>query len=1016
MNCPACGSGNAEAARFCSTCGAELGRERTETRKTVTVVFADVAGSTALGERLDAEALRRVMGRYFERMRAVVERHGAVVEKFIGDAVMAVFGVPQVREDDALRAVRAAADMRGELVRLNDELLREVGVSLELRIGVNTGEVVAGDAAARERLVTGDAVNVAARLEQAAAPGEILLGDGTRALVDAAVEVQPVEALALKGKSEPVVAWRLRGVTAGASGFVRRFDTPLVGRARELATLVTAIEGAFARRAPHMITIVGAAGIGKSRLTNEVIAAVSAKARVLVGRCLSYGEGITYWPLAEILRQAGDVGDPEVRDVLAQVVERAAGGSADDVAWATRRLCESLAEERPLLVVFDDIHWAEPTLLDLVEYVGTFAVDVPLVLLCQARPELAEARPGWLAPRAAATTLVLEPLDDAEAGVLVHAFGPELDAETRARIAAAAEGNPLFLEQMAAMAEEGTEAGEVPSTIQALLAARVDLLDPDERDVVQRAAVQGRIFHRGAVAELLPDELRPLLSRHLVSLVRKDFIRPDRSSFAGEDGFRFAHILVRDAVYASAAKELRADLHERFARWLDGHAATQVELEEIVGYHVEQAFRHRVELGLHDGRSAALASEAAARLERAGRRAYARSDVTAAVNLLERALSLARDVEARAELLPLVSLAVDFGGDPPRAAALAEEAVLAAEATGDARLLAQARTQRLAVRFHTVPGASAAEFAAALVDAAAVFAERGDEYGQALAWRRLAWVRQVEGRFGDSVVALDRAHDHARRVPHDREEWLATAMLALSILEGPTPVGEAIRRCQELQAVRRRLGFVGSGINTTLGVLFAMTGEFDRARALIDIGWEMLGQTGDVHARHQGATMSGKIELLAGDAAAAERHLRAGFDHMTAMGDTAFAAPIATRLAEAVVLQGRIDEAFELTELVAETANPSDFGAQGSWRATRARCLHARGELEEAVAVARAGVELVGRTDSLNAHADILRALAEVSDGDESERATAAALALYERKGNRASAELLRASLIDVRA
>jgi class 3 adenylate cyclase len=1010
MECPGCGARNTDGARFCSACGAELARAAAESRRTVTVVFADVAGSTALGETLDPEALRRVMGLYFDRMRLVLERHGAVVEKFIGDAVMAVFGVPRLHEDDALRAVRAAAEMQGELVALNDELRRDLGVSLELRIGVNTGEVVAGDAAARERLVTGDAVNVAARLEQGAAPGEILLGDETRVLVDAAVEVDSVEPLRLKGKSEPVPAWRLRGVREGASGFVRRLDTPLVGRESELATLLATVESAFEARAPHTITIVGPAGIGKSRLTNEVIAAVSAAAHVLVGRCLSYGEGITYWPLAEIVRQVGEIADPEVKAVLAHVTERAAGGSADEVAWASRRLFESLAAQQPLLVVFDDVHWAEPTLLDLIEYVGTFAVDAPLVLLCQARPELAESRPGWLAPRGAATTVVLEPLDARAAGSLVEAFGPELDPATRDQIASAAEGNPLFLEQMAAFAGEGGGAGDVPSTIQALLAARVDRLEPDERDVLQRAAIEGRLFHRSAVAEVLPEELRASLSRHLVSLVRKDFIRPDRSAFAGDDGFRFAHILVREAVYASTAKELRAELHDRFARWLDRHASTQVELEEIVGYHVEQAHRHRTELGLHDERTAALAGEAAARLEHAGRRAYARSDVTAAVNLLERAAALASDPAVRAELLPLVSLAVDFGGDPRRAAVLAHEAVQAAETTGDPRLLAQARTQRLAVRFHTVPGASADEFAAALLGATAVFADSGDEYGQALAWRRLAWVRQVEGRFADSVVALDRAHAHARRAPHDREEWLATAMLAMSILEGPTPVDEAIRRCEELQASARRLAFVGAGINSTLGQLVAMTGDFNRARALIDIGWEMLGVTGDVHAAYQGATMSGKIELLAGDPVAAERRLRVGFEQMSAMGDTAFSAPIAARLAEAVVLQGRVDDALELTELVAGTANPSDFGVQGSWRATRARCLLSRGEREAAVAVAREGSDLVGRTDNLNAHADILWALAEVSDGEEAERAAGEALVLYERKGNRASAERLRAS------
>lgn len=1009
MDCPGCGARNLDDARFCSSCGVDLARSGVESRKTVTVVFADVVGSTALGEQLDPEALRRVMGRYFERMRLVLERHGGVVEKFIGDAVMAVFGIPRLHEDDALRAVRAAAEMQEEVAILNDELGRELGVSLAVRIGVNTGEVVAGDARPRERLVMGDAVNVAARLEQAAAPGEVLIGKVTRELVEAAVELVRVEPLALKGKSEPVPAWRLRGVTAGAAGFTRRLDTLLVGRERELATLLAVVERAFEERVPHAVTIVGPAGIGKSRLASEIVAVTSTTmaARTLVGRCLSYGEGITYWPLAEIVRQV-DVGDPEARRVLAHVTERTVVASADEVAWATRRLFERVAAEQPLLVVFDDVHWAEGTLLDLIEYVGTFTVEAPLVILCLARPELAESRPGWVTPRAGASTLVLEPLDAVAAGALVDAFGPALDPRTRNRVAAAAEGNPLFLEQLAALAEEGDAVGaEVPSTIQALLAARVDRLDPDEREVLQCAAIEGRVFHRGALSALVPSELSGPLSRHLMSLLRKEFIRPDRSMFGDDDGFRFAHILVRDAVYASTPKRLRADLHAGFARWLDRHTTVQLELEEIVGYHVEQAYRHRAELGVLDGRTSALRAEACSRLRHAGQRAYARSDVTAAINLLERAAMLAPDVARRAELLPLISLAVDFGGDPRRAAVLAEDAVRAAASTGDQRFIAQAATQQLAVQFHTVPGASADEFAASLLDATEVFAERGDEYGQALAWRRIGWVRQVGGRFADSLIALDRAREHARRALHEREEALATAMLSLSLLDGPTPVDEAIRRCDDLLAEARRHAFGGSGINSTIAQLRAMAGDFKGGRALIELGWETLGVTGDVHAAYQGVAISGKIELLDGDPAAAERCLRVGFERLSAIGDTTWTAQIAARLAEAVALQDRIDEALELTEFVGDTANTNDHGVQGSWRSTRARCLYRRGDHAAAVDIAKQGVDLLGRTDNLNAHADVLWALADVTSGVTADHAASEALRLYERKGNRASAAQL---------
>jgi class 3 adenylate cyclase len=465
--CESCGRVNPDDARFCASCGAALApSNRRETRKIVTVLFADVAGSTAMGEQLDPESLRAVMARYFQTARDCLERHGASVEKFIGDAVMAVFGVPAVHEDDALRAARAACELRESVVRLNEDLLPAFGVSLQVRVGVNTGEVVVGT---EERLATGDAVNVAARLEQAAAPGEILLGDETFRLARDALEVEPVEPVAAKGKTEPIVAHRLLAVREGAEPFERRFDAPFVGRAPELARIRGTFEQTVADRRCRLVTVVGPPGIGKTRLARELSASLRDRAVVLTGRCLPYGEGITYWPLHEIFIAAA--AEDELETALA------AGGS-EEIFLAVRKAVERRAREQPLALVVEDIHWAEPTLLDLVEHLTDWTRDAQLLVLCLARPELLDDRPSWGGGRPNAELLTLEPLGEDDAGALVAglASDSELADEDRTRILEVAEGNPLFVEQLVAALTEGAEAQRIPATIQALLASRLETL------------------------------------------------------------------------------------------------------------------------------------------------------------------------------------------------------------------------------------------------------------------------------------------------------------------------------------------------------------------------------------------------------------------------------------------------------------------------------------------------------------------------------------------------------------
>src|SRR5918912_1684702 len=488
--CPVCGTDNPDGFRFCGQCGTPLLQATPERRKTATILFCDVSGSTALGERLETESVREMMLRYFDEMRVALERHSGVVEKFIGDAVMAVFGVPVAHEDDALRAVRAATDMLARLDELNDEFEGRFGSRIGLRIGINTGEVVAGDVSMGETFVSGDPVNVAARLEQTAGVGEVLLGELTWRLARQEVRAEPVEPLALKGKQKPVPAYRLLGLADGPPDRAARAGSTLVGREGELASLHRELDAAVTERGCRLVTIIGEPGMGKSRLVEEFLGSRRPGTRLLRGRCLSYGEGITYWALGEIVRSAArlDKGDAAatareglgallaasedaeaVTGLLVQAIGLERGsGATGEIAWAARRLVEAIAREQPLVVAIEDLHWAEPALLDLVEQLAALAHG-PILVLCTSRPELLETRPEW-----PGTILRLEPFSDREALRLVRGAG--LDAEFERRVLEAAAGVPLFVEELLALVvEEGLSLDEfsIPPTIDALLAERL---------------------------------------------------------------------------------------------------------------------------------------------------------------------------------------------------------------------------------------------------------------------------------------------------------------------------------------------------------------------------------------------------------------------------------------------------------------------------------------------------------------------------------------------------------------
>jgi class 3 adenylate cyclase len=736
----------------------------------VTVFFADVAGSTRLGEQLDAEAVREVMNRYFRAVSAALERHGGHVEKFIGDAVVALFGVPAAHEDDALRGVRAAVEAREAVGELGEDLHARLGVRLGVRIGIATGEVVVGSSPAARTIATGDTMNTAARLQQAAPVGEILIGAPTHRLVQESVIAEAVEPLELRGKSGPVAAFRVVAVDDDPARRLRPAATALVGRTRERRMLRDAFDRAAEKRACQLVTVLGTAGVGKSRLVAEFLEDVEPAATICAGRCLSYGEGVTYWALAEAVRSlAGIDEDDSAEDALAKLgalVDPAIAGEVADgvgsllgVAGATariedariaiRRLFEDVAARRPLIVAFDDVHWAEPPLLELIDELADWLPDVPILLLCMARPELMDARPGWSGGKLNAATLLLEPLSEAEGDMMVRGLlGAGLPDPVADRIVAAAEGNPLFVEELIGMllddghlrrGEDGVEVSgaieriELPPTIQALLTARLDRLSNAERGVVERASVEGQVFHLGALAALgaAPDEILP----NVRTLARKQLLRADQAALPGQEAYRFRHILIREAAYERVAKEIRARWHEAFADWLQALAGERVsEYEELLGHHLAEAARYRVEIGDTGAETRALARRAATLFRRAADRVAAQGDFPPAAGLLRRVAALL-PAEDPARSIAIADCAgwMFNAGHMDAAGAMSAAARVAAEGSGDraAQLVAESLGRMIEFSASADVGAEQEQAAIEGARAGAEEAERAGRLGEA---------------------------------------------------------------------------------------------------------------------------------------------------------------------------------------------------------------------------------------------------------------------------------------------
>ncbi|MEP7378516.1 MAG: AAA family ATPase [Chloroflexota bacterium] len=1012
----------------------------------MTVVLAAVSATTDLGQQLDPEALRGLMGRVFVELRQIVERHGGTIDKSLGDDLVAIFGIPIAHEDDALRAVRAAAEVGSKVVTLNEELRARRAVSIAYRIGVATGEVLAGDPGVDHSLITGDTVNTAARLQRAAQPGESVFDPETYWLVRDAVIVEPVESTAANEEAT-AQAYRLVSIAADVAGRTRRLDTPLVGRERELARLDQAYGQAVADRSCQLFTLLGAAGVGKSRLVAEFTASVADQAQVLKGRCLPYGEGITYWPIREIVHQAShiDEGDsPEdarakldellaaerESDRLAARIASAVGLSLEDapqeeIFWATRTLLEHLARERPLVVLVEDIHWAEPALFDLLEHVADLARDVPLLILCPARPELLDKRPGWGGGKVNATTVLLDALGSEATAKLIDALpgGRALPKSLRERILTAAEGNPLYVEEMLGMlldegllAEDGAswratadlERVKVPPTVKALLAARLDGLAPAERSIAEHAAVIGRVFEQAAIAALAPESLRPEVTRGLLALVRKELVRPERSDIVSGDAFKFRHQLIRDAAYETLPKAERAELHERFAGWLANAAGERaLEYEEIIGYHLEQAHRYQTELGGDGERVAQLGQRAGELLARSGERAIRRGDVAAAMDFLTRGVGLLSPGRERARAATSLAVAESLVGESRSAMSRLDEVIEVTRSLGDEQQEWHARVERARA------GSWAGEHTdQRIVDTAMEFFERtGDTEGLADAWALRVRLAGLTGDPGQTT-ALTKAMDYARLAGNKNLEARSLIMLSGNLTFGPAPASEAVVE------VERALTLAGSNlraaarVRSNLSLLVAMRGDFDQARKLsteAKQSLEELGLTFDAAVVSMGIVW---MEMLAARYDVAEASAREIYATLDRLGDTAYLSSNAGLLAEALVLRGQDDEAERYALVASEISADDDYDAQVRWRRAHARVLAHRSDHEGAEAVARDAVEISTRTDDLNVQGDSHAVLGEVlaaSDKPFDGRASfERALASYAQKENVVAWERIR--------
>ncbi|MGE5225956.1 MAG: ATP-binding protein [Planctomycetaceae bacterium] len=908
-------------------------------------LFCDLVGSTELAERTDPEVLRRIMDRYFGSMRASIERHGGTVEKFIGDAVVGAFGIPASHEDDALRAARAALEMR----RAADDLDRELGggdTRVRVRIAIDAGETFADDGAVVEGRIAGDVFNTAARLQSAADVGDVLVSAAAERLGRGHLLTEPLGALTLKGKAEPVEVFRVLGVR----GSPPTAETPFVGRSRAIGMLEHALEDAVEGGGCVLVTVLAPPGVGKSRLGQAFAASVRGRARVLGAQTPSYGEGVTFSPLIELLaaaaglpgadaeavastlrgRLADEPDGPAVADRLAQLLG-VHEALAADASWAVRRLLEALSTDRPLVVVLDDMQWAEEPMLDIVDAVVD-RFHGSLLVLCLARPELLDRRPTWGAGKPRTATTTLPPLGPSDARRLAEALLVGAPGSVIDRVCETAEGNPLFLEQLAAMFRDrgslvegrwrGTRDGEVeiPSTVQALLAARIDDLDPSSRTILEHASVEGRRFRVTAVRALVGDVVDEDLEQALVTLERRGLIDPE-----DEPGgrWRFAHRLIAEAAYRGLSKERRALLHEQLADWLVAEDAQQTDVDESAARHLERAFHLREELGFAGDASGSLAERAGLLFADAGERALSGMDLLAARDLLGRAARLLPEGSPRRlDLLPSLGAALTETGRPEESEALLVPAVERSRSAGNEAAALRAAIQLLANRVYRSPTQPEIEAAAIEAHAAAdALQALGDDVGlaeAAIAIEYLGWMRGDLEEHREWAMRAVRLGLAAGR-PREAAQGVADAVLATAL--GRITFDTFSEVANELGAIAEHpLTASGSAALRAMAALGAGdTDAFEREERT----WREVVERHGLSwlAAAQGLVIA-SLETWTGRPEAAERRLIEAREVLSAAGDVWWLGTIDPQLCRALAMQDRSREfmahadAFEAAELV----------------------------------------------------------------------------------------------------
>jgi len=984
-------------------------------RRTVTVAFADL--SAAVEQEIDPEALWILTERTLEVGSEVLRRHGARVEQVPVGMLLAFFGVPVAHEDDALRAVRATLALIQAVEDLNAEALPEASARFSVRAGVETGEVVVGGASPSVE-APGLVVPAAARLRQAAAGGEVLVGASTQRLIIGAVVLKPVHKVPGEGSGDAMPAWRVLELVSGPSAAGRHLDAPMFGRQAELTRLRSTFRSTVRSGTAGRFTIIGEPGIGKSRLARDFAESIASDALVVTGRCPAYGEGMTFLPLREVLLEAAGPGgwpslserleaeDDGVRmagQVAGAIGFGPPGAGADKLFPAVRRLFEMVASARPLAVVFEDLHWAEQTLLDLIEYLGQH-VRASVLLLCLAREELIEDHPGWAAATGDDTdTLVLQPLSmDEVEELLIDRAEAALQPERLRRLAETARGNPLFAEQLlAASYEDGVES--VPASLKGLLAMRLDRLGPAERDLLRCAAVVGTEIDEGALSTLLPPEAHPFIARHLEVLERKQLIE-----LAGDGSFRFRHVLIQLAAYQSMTRIDRASLHERFANWLEANGSSLPDLDELAGYHLEQAAAHRRASGGIDGTLGTLANRAGEHLANAADRALARFDQTATENLLSRALSLLAPEHERRPVVTqqLAEISLPLGRHA-RGQELLRSLAERARAKSDTSSERSARLEHARIQLVIGPDPiPLAEIRQEADEAASVFAGAGDDGGRGRASFLIANVYQREGAIRAAEHAYRESLGYADRSGQIREQLASRWLVAQTVVLGPAPVAECIEACESLMVVR---GIEHPGVMTELAMAYAMAGRFGEARRLNDQAQAMFIERMRVRRLLRFvANSNGFIELLAGEYDSAERHFRFAVGSTREMGEREPLSLASARLASALRGQGRVDEAASYAELSAQQAPSMAAEAQARSSAAIALAAADARDHEQAERLAKEGIRWAPE-EMINLRADVLVSLAEVmriaGNEREAKRVAQEAAALFERKGNVAAAE-----------